>query len=209
MFALYLGVNLVYLRVIDPAAMLTPEGKELPAIGSVAARLLFGESIGLVMTGVFALLFFSTIVSGTITAARILESMAASREIPAWTGVRRSDGVPARALLVTLIASVIPLAIGSLDEIFGLLTVLVNIFSSLSVAAVIVLRRTMPDAPRPFRVPLYPFVPLLYLALAGWSIVASIQNGGWTSIIASACTVVGLLLLRPLLSPRDIAQKAL
>jgi APA family basic amino acid/polyamine antiporter len=208
-FALYLGVNLVYLRVIDPTAMLTAEGKELPAIGSVAARLLFGESIGLVMTGVIALLFFSTIVSGTITAARILESMAASREIPAWTGVRRSDGVPARALLVTLIASVIPLAIGSLDEIFGLLTVLVNIFSSLSVAAVIVLRRTMPDAPRPFRVPLYPFVPLLYLALAGWSIIASIQNGGWTSIIASACTVVGLLLLRPLLSPRDIAQKAL
>jgi APA family basic amino acid/polyamine antiporter len=208
-FALYLGVNLVYLRVIDPTAMLTAEGKELPAIGSVAARLLFGESIGLVMTGVIALLFFSTIVSGTITAARILESMAASREIPAWTGVRRSDGVPARALLVTLIASVIPLAIGSLDEIFGLLTVLVNIFSSLSVAAVIVLRRTMPDAPRPFRVPLYPFVPLLYLALAGWSIIASIQNGGWTSIIASACTVVGLLLLRPVLSPRDIAQKAL
>lgn len=91
---------------------------------------------------------------------------------------------------------------------FGLLTVLVNIFSSLSVAAVIVLRRTMPDAPRPFRVPLYPFVPLLYLALAGWSIVASIQNGGWTSIIASACTVVGLLLLRPVLSPRNAAEKA-
>ncbi len=200
-FALYIGVNLVYLRVIDPTAMVGADGGELPAIGSVAATLLFGPAIGTAMTAVIAALFFSTIVSGTITAARILESMAHAREIPAWTGVRRTDGVPARALLVTLVASLAPLAIGSLDDIFGLLTVLVNIFSSLSVAAVIVLRRTMPDAPRPFRVPLYPVVPLVYLALAAWSVAASVADGGWKSIIASVATVVVLLLFRPLLAP--------
>ncbi len=206
-FALYLGVNLVYLRVIDPTAMVSEGGARLPAIGSVAARLLFGESIGLVMTGVIALLFFSTIVSGTITAARILESMAHAREIPSWPGVRRSDGVPANALLVTLVASIIPLAVGSLDEIFGLLTVLVNVFSSLSVAAVIVLRRTMPNAVRPFRVPLYPMVPLIYLALAAWTVIASIREGGWTSIVASVCTIAGLLALRPILTPRANLKK--
>jgi APA family basic amino acid/polyamine antiporter len=157
------------------------------------------------MTGVIALLFFSTIVSGTITAARILESMAASREIPAWTGVRRSDGVPARALLVTLIASVIPLAIGSLDEIFGLLTVLVNIFSSLSVAAVIVLRRTMPDAPRPFRVPLYPLTPIAYLAIAAWGIVSSVLAGGLRAVASSLIAIAVLFALRPLLRGRRSA----
>ena len=58
----------------------------------------------------------------------------------------------------------------------------------------------MPDAQRPFRVPLYPFTPLLYLALAGWSIVASVIEGGWKAVIASIATVAILLAIKPLLN---------
>jgi hypothetical protein len=65
---------------------------------------------------------------------------------------------------------------------------------------VIVLRRTMPDAPRPFRVPLYPFTPILYLALAGWSITASVIEGGWKSVITSVAIVAILLAIRPVLT---------
>jgi APA family basic amino acid/polyamine antiporter len=201
-FVLYLGVNLVFLRVIDPTAMVEADGMPMQAIGSVAARLLFGDAVGTAMTAAIALLLFSTIVSGTITAARILESMAAAREIPAWAGVRTAGGVPLHGLHVTALASLACLAIGNLDDIFGLLTVLVNIFSMLSVGAVIVLRRTMPDAPRPFRVPLYPITPLAYLAIAGWSVVASVLDGGWSAVASSIVVVAALLLLRPLLSPR-------
>lgn len=199
-FVLYIGVNLVYLRVIDPLAMTEPGGGPMQAIGAVTATHLFGDTAGRMLAAVIALLFFSTIVSGTITAARILESMAHSREIPAWAGVRTARGVPMRGLAITLVASSACLAIGNLDDIFGLLTVLINVFSSLSVAAVIVLRRTMPDAPRPFRVPLYPFTPLLYLALAGWSIAASVHEGGWKAVIASVATVAILLVIKPLLA---------
>ena len=202
--ALYLGVNLVYLRVIDPGAMTDGAGGPMPAIGSVAARLLFGEAAGAVLTATIALLFLSTMVSGTITAARVLESMARAGEIAPSLGRRRPDGVPARALLVTLVASLVPLAVGSLDAILDTLTVLVNLASSLSVAAVIVLRRTMPDAPRPFRVPLYPFVPIVYLAIAGWSIVAKIESDGASALLESLAIAAGLLLLRPLLHPHRL-----
>ncbi len=207
-FALYIGVNLVYLRVIDPAAMTGNADGGLDAIGAVAAKLLFGEELGSAMTAVIALLFFSTIVSGTITSARILESMARAREIPAAVGVRRSDGVPVCALIVTVVASLLSLLLGSLNDILDLLVVLVNVFSSLSIAAVIVLRRTMPDAPRPFRVPLYPFTPLLYLALASWSIVASVISGGSKAIYACVITVAILLLIKPLLVPRRTSSTA-
>jgi APA family basic amino acid/polyamine antiporter len=200
-FVLYIGVNLVYLRVIDPLAMTEPNGAEMQAIGAVAATQLFGATAGKVLAGVIALLFFATIVSGTITAARILESMAHAGEINGRAGVRTRRGVPMAGLVITLVASAACLVIGNLDEIFGLLTVLVNIFSSLSVAAVIVLRRTMPDAPRPFRVPLYPVTPLVYLALAGWTVVASVMEGGWHAIAWSALVVAILLILRRLLAP--------
>jgi APA family basic amino acid/polyamine antiporter len=201
-FALYIGVNLVYLRVIEPAAMVEADGTPMQAIGSVAATRIFGGAVGTAMTAAIALLLFSTIVSGTITAARILESMAHAREAPAPLGGRTARGIPMNALHVTLAASLACLAIGNLDDIFGLLTVLINVFSSLSVAAVIVLRRTMPDAPRPFRVPLYPITPLVYLALAGWSIAASVFDGGVRSIASSVVVVAALLVVRPLLSAR-------
>jgi APA family basic amino acid/polyamine antiporter len=180
--------------------MLETNGTPMQAIGGVAARLIFGTAMGDAMTGVIALLFFSTLVSGVITGARILESMAHAREIPAWTGVRKSNGVPTRALIVVTVASLASLAIGNLDNILGLLTVLVNVFSSLSVAAVLVLRRTMPDAPRPFRVPLYPVTPIIYMALAGWSIAASVMDGGLNAIIASIAAVAILLFIKPLLT---------
>lgn len=205
-FLLYLGANLAYLRAIEPAAMTAPDGGPMPAIGSVAAGILFGETAGRAMTAVIAVLLFSTMVSGTITSARILESMAHAGDLPEWAGVRRADGVPMRGLAVTAVASLASLAIGSLGEILGLLTVLVNVFSALSVAAVLVLRRTMPDAPRPFRVPLFPVPPLVYLALAGWSVAASALDGGLRAVIASAAAVALLLLVRPLLSRRAVAD---
>jgi len=201
-FAIYIGVNIVYLRVIDPAAMLNADGTPMQAIGGVAARLLFGTAVGNAMAAVIALLFFSTIVSGIITGARIIESMAHSREIPAWIGVRLANGVPMRALIVLMVASLASLAIGNLDDILGLLTVLINIFSSLSVAAVIVLRKTMPDAPRPFRVPFYPVTPILSIVLAVWSIAISVMDGGLNAIIASVAAVAILLLIKPLIMIR-------
>jgi len=151
---------------------------------------------------VIALLFFSTMVSGIITGARIIESMAHSREIPAWIGVRLANGVPMRALIVLTVASLASLAIGNLNDILGLLTVLINIFSSLSVAAVIVLRKTMPDAPRPFRVPFYPVTPIISIVLAVWSIAISVMDGGLNSVIASVAAVAILLLIKPLIMIR-------
>lgn len=195
---LYLGVNLAYLRVIDPGAMVEADGSGMRAIGSVAAGLLFGPAVGSAMTAAIALLLLSTVVSGVITGARILESMALAGEIPAWLGQRRSDGVPQRALFAVAAFALACLAIGSLGELLDLLTVLVNVFSTLTVAALFVLRRTMPDAPRPFRVPLYPWVPAIYLALAGWTVLSSIMTGGARAAWASCASVIILLALRPL-----------
>jgi APA family basic amino acid/polyamine antiporter len=53
--------------------------------------------------------------------------------------------------------------------------------------AVIVLRRTQPDVPRPFRVPLYPFLPLLSVAACGYLISGLPLNtfllfAGWLAI---------------------------
>lgn len=197
---LYVGMNLVYLRAMNPLAMVEPDGSPMKAVGAVAARTLFGVGLGDAMTVVISALLFSTIVPLILSGARVLESMAHAREVPAWLGHRRANGVPLVGLLVVTGLSIAALGIGSLGEILDLLTILITVFSSLSVAAVIVLRRTMPDAPRPFRVPWYPLTPLVYLGLSAWSVVASVSSTGWRGVIVSSLTVVGLLIMRPLLA---------
>jgi APA family basic amino acid/polyamine antiporter len=42
----------------------------------------------------------------------------------------------------------------------------VILFYILTIFGIFVLRRKMPDAPRPIKVPLYPFLPILYIVLA-------------------------------------------
>ena len=43
--------------------------------------------------------------------------------------------------------------------------------SFLTVSGVIVYRFTQPDLPRPFRVPLYPLTPLLFLAISAFALI--------------------------------------
>jgi APA family basic amino acid/polyamine antiporter len=62
-----------------------------------------------------------------------------------------------------------------------------------AVAAVIVLRRQRPDAPRPFRTPGYPWVPLVFIVGAGVGLVA-IVGGEVARDVPNYAPLWGLLL---------------
>jgi APA family basic amino acid/polyamine antiporter len=66
------------------------------------------------------------------------------------------------------------------------------IFFALAGVALMVFRRTLPDAPRPFRAPLYPFTPLLFV-LAGFGIVINtyIAYPG-KALIGTAILLIGV-----------------
>ena len=127
-FVLYIGMNLVYLRVMDPSAMVGENGGPMPAIGATTARHLFGDAVGSSMGAVIALLFFSTNVAGLIGGARILESMAHAGEIPPAVGHRTQSGVPRNALLVVTVGALLALLLGSLSQILDLLVILITVF---------------------------------------------------------------------------------
>jgi len=73
------------------------------------------------------------------------------------------------------------------------------------VFSVIVLRRKMPDAPRPYRVLGYPFVPLLFVLVMCWIVV----NAFLTNTVESVATLALILLgipLYPLFRGKGITQ---
>ena len=68
-------------------------------------------------------------------------------------------------------------------------------FMTLSALAVIVLRHREPDRPRPVRVPLYPWLPLLFAASSAyvlWSSVVYVKAG---AVVGVGVLAVGAALL--------------
>ena len=62
----------------------------------------------------------------------------------------------------------------------------------LSVAAVWLLRRKKPDAPRPYRMLGYPVTLLLFLAVSVWFLVDALVNQPQVSLIALALAAAGI-----------------
>jgi APA family basic amino acid/polyamine antiporter len=65
-------------------------------------------------------------------------------------------------------------------------------FYALAVIAVFVLRRREPDMPRPFKVPGYPIVPLLFLAGAGALVIGSIADADPMALYALGLAIAGI-----------------
>lgn len=74
--------------------------------------------------------------------------------------------------------------------------------------ALFVLRARDPDIARPFRVPLYPVLPLLFCATNAWLLWSSLAYTGWGALVGVVVLGVGAALLSWLdPSPRPAAQE--
>jgi len=60
------------------------------------------------------------------------------------------------------------------------------------VLAVIVLRRRLPDAPRPYRMPGYPLVPLLFVLVMVWILISALITTPRECIATVVLILIGL-----------------
>ena len=72
------------------------------------------------------------------------------------------------------------------------------LFLTLSGIALLVLRRRYPDVPRPFRVPLYPWLPLAFIASSAYVLYSSLPYVRAGAIAGVAVLAAGVALLSAL-----------
>jgi APA family basic amino acid/polyamine antiporter len=105
--------------------------------------------------------------------------MARDRLLPEWfAGVHPRYGTPYRitiatGLLVTVLAGLVPLE--ELTELVNIGTLAAFLLVSIGV---IVLRRSRPDLPRAFRVPLMPVLPILSALACVW-LMLNLPGNTW------------------------------
>lgn len=126
-----------------------------------------------------------------LAASRATFEFGRVRYIPAAFGkVHVRFRTPVAALLVNMCIGIVALLTGRTAEIitisvFGALTLYI-----LAMVTLLVLRRKEPALPRPFKVPFYPYFPLIALVIAGVALAAMI-----TLNITLACVYFSILIL--------------
>jgi basic amino acid/polyamine antiporter, APA family len=104
--------------------------------------------------------------------------------------------VPSDSLILHGVFAALLSVSGTFDQLTNLATLAFVLFWGLSGVALMMLRRTQPDAPRPFRTPLYPYVPLAFvLVMAAILVSAFIENP------AESAATFGLLAIGLVLYP--------
>jgi APA family basic amino acid/polyamine antiporter len=169
--AIYLLANLSYMFLLTPAGMAAS-----PRVAADAVSTVVGPAGGTLISLAIVISTFGVIGIYTLTAPRIYYAMAADgvffRRV---AEIHPRFGTPAFAIVFqSLWAAVLVLFWGTFENLISYVVFTDWIFFALAGASVIVLRRRMPDAPRPYRVPGYPWVPLFFVATSAWFVATTL-----------------------------------
>jgi basic amino acid/polyamine antiporter, APA family len=163
------AANLGYYRVLS--------GAEIRASNAVAA-LAVGKLLGPIAAIAISLLIVVSILGSMngmiLTGPRVYYAMARHGIFPLFFG-RTNDRrpTPVAALIIQGLWAAVLAASGSYEQLFTDVIFTAWIFYGLAVAAVLVLRHTKPQLHRPFCVPGYPWLSLLFCVAATGLIVST------------------------------------
>lgn len=210
-------ITLVYFLV--NFAFLKGLGLEGMAGSSAVAGDLMGEAFGqtgLVLISIVVAIAAMTSANATIfTGAR--SNYALGRDFKAFSLMGKwstGENGPVNAFLVQGVIALILVSFGFFSRsgfetmidytapVFWFFLLLVGI-------ALFVLRKKEPDVERPFRVPLYPVLPLVFCFTSAYLLYSSIAYTGWGALVGIAVLVAGILvmLFKPSVAKEDNSEK--
>ena len=192
--AVYLVTNVAVLRALgleglagDPGFATTLAER---AAGDAGRRAL-GLGMFISAVGVCAV--------NVITAPWLYVAMARERLFLATQGrVRAGTGVPANALLLQAALVAVYFHAQTLQQLVDSVIFAEWIFHGLAAWALLRLRRTQPDRPRPFRCPAHPWPAVLYGVAALGVVVGVLWQAEWSvSLTGLGVVAAGALVYRP------------
>jgi basic amino acid/polyamine antiporter, APA family len=162
----YLSANVAYVHVLSAPAL---AATKTPA-ADVAAKLL-GDAGSRAISLLVVISTFGFINLALLSAPRVYYAMAADGVFFSAVGrISPRFHVPTAAILLQGGLAAVFALTNTYERLLGYAVFADWVFFSLAGVALIVFRRTLPDAPRPMRTPFYPLMPALFI-IAGTGIV--------------------------------------
>jgi APA family basic amino acid/polyamine antiporter len=159
---LYMLTNMMYLHVLPLDGIAFPQSDRLAVS---AANQIFGNP-GMQLIAILIMISTFGCNNGLVLAgARVYYTMAKDDLFFRQAGELNKNAVPGWALWAQcLVASLLCLS-GEYGNLLDMISFVVVIFYTLTIAGIFILRRKRPDAPRPYRAFGYPFLPFIYIVM--------------------------------------------
>jgi APA family basic amino acid/polyamine antiporter len=185
---LYLLTNLVYVRALPVQAM-----AETGRIGEAAAVVLFGPAAARLVSLAVVISTFGCISATVLYAARGYLPMAQDGLFfRSLSRIHPRYRTPAACLIAQGAWAAALTFTGTYEQLYTYVVFALFLFHALTGAAVIVLRRTRPDAPRPYRTWGYPAVPLLFVLAAAALLVNTLVEKPLESLLGLILVALGI-----------------
>jgi len=173
--ALYVACNFVYLSVLPldgsaTGATILQRGIKYATedrVGTAVMAQMFGSTGGKLMAVAIMLSTFGCCNGLILAGARVYYAMAKDRLF--FRNVARlhpTYKTPAISLMVQMAWTCILCVSGSYNQLLDYIVFAVLVFYILTISALFVLRRSHPDAERPYRAIGYPVLPAMYIVMA-------------------------------------------
>lgn len=186
---LYLLTNVTYIYILGPAGIQNAENSR---VGAELMQAIYGDAGKLLMAGLIMVSTFGCLNGLILSGPRVYYAMAKDSLFFKPAGVLNKHNVPQNSLFYQAIwASILTLS-GSYSKLLDYVIFSVLIFYILTVIGLIRLRKTNPDTNRPYKVPLYPFFPICYIALAFITCICLIIYKPEYSIGGLAIVLIGI-----------------
>ena len=187
LIVLYLVANLGYVRALGPGAAANSQRIAADAIGTI-----LGPVAGVVVTTLILVSIFSALNGLVLTAPRMYYAMARDGVFfRRLATVHPRFATPAFAIITLTVWAALLAASGTFTQLLTYAVFTGWIFYALGALAVMALRRSAPNAVRPFRVPGYPVTPLLFVIAAALLVVNTIVTQPGISSIGLGIVALG------------------
>lgn len=193
---LYLGLNAIFLHTTPIAAL-----RGNVEVGLIAGEHIFGATGGRIVGGFICLGLIASISAMTWVGPRVSATMGEDFAALRWLSHKSKTNVPDNALIVQFVIVATLIVTSSFEKVLIYIQFGLTLFSTLAVVGLLVLRWRQPDLPRPFRVPLYPFTPLLFLGVSTWMLWHIVRDKPTESLAGLVTIGAGLVLY--FLSPKN------
>ncbi|CAD0008717.1 APC family permease [Flavobacterium salmonis] len=160
---IYVLTNLMYVAVIPLNEV---AGAKSDRVAVVAAQYIFGD-IGTLIIALMIMISTFACNNGLIMAgARVYYTMAKDGLFFKKAAHLNGNSVPSWALWAQCLWASVLCLTGKYGDLLDFVIIIVLIFYILTIYGIIILRKKMPDAVRPYKALGYPFLPLLYIIIA-------------------------------------------
>ena len=189
------GLVMIIYTALNAVFLLAAPAQELAGqleVGLIAGRHIFGEQGGRVVGAIICIGLVSAISSMTWIGPRVTMSMAEDHWLLRFLGRKNRYGLPVNAIVAQMVMVTLLLMTRSFELVVIYIQFSLLLCSLLTVIGVIVLRKTHPELPRPYRVWAYPLPVIIFAAITLWMMIYLLKSHPVESLSGVVTMLAGL-----------------